>query len=74
MDRMAEDPRGLRRVVRALMLRLLWSGVLTATVMPVLVLTVPGVQSDSAWGMLLSSGVFVLAFLSFTLFWIRRRF
>ena len=74
MDRMAEDPRGLRRVVRALAVRLLWSGVLTATVMPVLVLTMPGVRTDPEWGILLSGGVFVLAFLSFTLFWIRRRF
>jgi len=74
MDRMAEDPRGLRRVVRALLLRLLWSAVLTATVMPVFVVAVPGVRADPAWGVFLSGGVMVLAFLAFILFWIRRRF
>ncbi len=74
MDRMADDPRGLRRIVRALLVRLLWSAVLTATLMPVLVLTVPGVRTDASWGILLSGGLFVLAFLSFALFWIRRRF
>jgi hypothetical protein len=74
MDRMAEDPRGLRRIVRALVVRVLWSALLTATLMPVLVLTVPGIREDAEWGILLSSGVFVVGFLSLTLFWIRRRF
>jgi hypothetical protein len=47
---------------------------LTATVMPVFVLAVPGVRADPQWGVFLSGGVMVLAFLAFTLFWIRRRF
>ena len=60
------------RIVVIVTIQLLLSAILTATVMPLVLITTPAAQADARFGMLLMGGLLVVSFTLIALAWPRR--
>jgi hypothetical protein len=60
------------RIVVIVVIQLLLSAILTATVMPLVLITTPAAQSDARFGMMLMGGLLLVSFSLIALAWPRR--